>query len=333
MFIAPDLLSFKTHFATGLKNMLTTDGLGALILVLANSMQDPELFELLQDDLRRNFDELQDRQTTGPEDDLSVFTALTTTGIQQFSGWEHHALEPWELVVNPLRSLRPARVSSEVFKDIHQPFAPDKFHFNKPFLRPEILWEGDWHGSPLRVLYNKFPFAPWHLLVVPEPAQTLPQFLSQTHHARMMTLVAEQASVLPGLGMAFNSLGAYASINQLHFQGFVRETRLPVELPRWQHRGGDEAYPLECWHTASTQDAWQMIESLHQAKQPYNLLYRADGCYILPRKGQGRVELPNWAQGIAWHEACGVFTLAERHMLEGTGAEISQQLGKLHHQG
>jgi diadenosine tetraphosphate (Ap4A) HIT family hydrolase len=182
-------------------------------------------------------------------------------------------------------------------------------------------------------LYNKFPFAPWHLLVVPEPAQTLPQFLSQTHHARMMTLVAEQASVLPGLGMAFNSLGAYASINQLHFQGFVRETRLPVELPRWQHRGGDEAYPLECWHTTSTQDAWQMIESLHQAKQPYNLLYRADGCYILPRKGQGRVELPNWAQGIAWHEACGVFTLAERHMLEGTGAEISQQLGKLHHQG
>ena len=96
MFIAPDLLSFKTHFATGLKNMLTTDGLGALILVLANSMQDSELFELLQDDLRRNFDELQDRQATGPEDDLSVFTALTTTGIQQFSGWEHHALEPWE---------------------------------------------------------------------------------------------------------------------------------------------------------------------------------------------------------------------------------------------
>ncbi len=100
----------------------------------------------------------------------------------------------------------------------------------------------------MRVLYNKFPFAPWHLLVVPEPEQTLPQFLTQTHHARMMALVTEQADALPGLGMAFNSLGAYASINQLHFQGFVREAPFPVELPRWRHNGGEDEYPLECWH-------------------------------------------------------------------------------------
>lgn len=332
MFIAPNLPTFKARFATGLKHMLTPDGLGAFILVLANSMQDQELFALLNDDLNHTFDSLKSLDPTGPEDDLSVFAALAATGIQGFSGWEYHTLSPWELVVNPLRSLRPARVSSEVFREIQQPFDPARFHFNKPFLRPEILWEGDWEGVPMRVLYNKFPFAPWHLLVVPEPEQTLPQFLTQTHHARMMALVTGQADALPGLGMAFNSLGAYASINQLHFQGFVREAPFPIELPRWQHNGGGDEYPLECWHSDSLQDSWQRIAALHQANQPYNLLYRANGCYILPRQGQGMVELPAWAQGIAWHEICGVFTLADKRMVQpGMGDDITLQLAKLHH--
>lgn len=74
-----------------------------------------------------------------------------------------------------------------------------------------------------------------------------------------------------------------------------------------------------------------MIEKLHRTNQPYNVLYRADGCYILPRKGQGIIELPTWAQGIAWHEICGVFTLADTQMLSTLGDEIPQQLAKLHH--
>lgn len=330
MFITSSPSVFKTCFANGLQQMLTPDGLGAFILVLANSMQDQELFNLLHEDLHSTFAQLQAHEVSGPEDDLAVFSALAGTGIQGLSTWQHHQLYPWELVLNPLRSLRPARVSSEVFREIRLPFDPGKFHFNKPFLRPEILWEGVTQGMNLRVLYNKFPFAPWHLLVVPEPEQTLPQFLTRTHHARMMALVAEEAKNLPGLGMAFNSLGAYASINQLHFQGFVREAIFPVELSRWRHNGGAEDYPLECVRTHSEQVSWQAIAALHQANQPYNLLYRADGCYILPRQGQGMVELPAWAQGIAWHEACGVFTLPDAQTLAQLDAtEISQQLRTL----
>lgn len=332
MFIAPSLTEFKARFATGLQQMLTPDGLGAFILVLANSMQDRELFGLLREDLSNTFTHLKANNPSGPDDDRSVFAALASTGIGQLATWEQQTLEPWELVINPLRSLRPARVSSEVFREIQQPFDPGKFHFNKPFLRPEILWEGVWAGMNLRVLYNKFPFAPWHLLVVPEPEQTLPQFLTLAHHTCMMELVASQAQALPGLGMAFNSLGAYASINQLHFQGFVREAPFPVELPHWLHNGGTEHYPLACLRTHCVEEAWQTIVALHQANQPYNLLYRADGCYILPRKGQGTLELPAWAQGIAWHEVCGVFTLADRLAAkqQDTG-EVSHQLARLHH--
>jgi len=35
MFVARDFANFKADFAAGLKNMLTPDGLGAFILVLA----------------------------------------------------------------------------------------------------------------------------------------------------------------------------------------------------------------------------------------------------------------------------------------------------------
>jgi hypothetical protein len=330
MFIAADIDAFKADFAAGLENMLTPTGLGAFILVLANSMQDRELFARLSAPLVKTFAQLQENNPDGPEDDRNVFAALLASGIDALDCWEHCPHEPWERVLNPLRSLRPARVSSEVFREIQQPFDPSKFHFNKPFLRPEILWEGAWQGGQLRVLYNKFPFAPWHLLVVPEPQQCLPQFLTREHHARMLALVAEQSNTLPGLGMAFNSLGAYASVNQLHFQGFMRETPLPLELPHWQHNGGQEAYPLDCLRTASAQESWQMIEALHAANQPYNLLYRTDACYIVPRQGQGLVALPAWAQGMAWHEICGVFTLPDRTALEGIGAvEIAAQLARL----
>jgi hypothetical protein len=331
MFIAPNLSAFKTQFATGLNTMLNPEGLGAFILVLANSMQDTFLREMLRDDLNKTFAQLHTAQPNAPKDDLDVVIALTAIGIHAFSDWQHHILAPWEVVINPLRSLRPARVSSEPFTTLHQPFDNSRFHFNKPFLRPEILWEDTWQGTPLRVMYNKFPFAPWHLLVVPEPDLTLPQYMTAAHHALIMHLVAEQATILPGLGMAFNSVGAYASINQLHFQGFVREQPFPVESPHWQHNGGNAAYPLECWRTTSVQEAWQLIDNLHRANQPYNVLYRADACYILPRKGQGTVALPAWAQGIGWHELCGVFTLADTQMLATFREEIPLQLAKLHH--
>jgi diadenosine tetraphosphate (Ap4A) HIT family hydrolase len=335
MFIAPDLDTFKSRFAAGLENMLTPDGLGAFILVLANSMQDSELFQWLANDLDRTFAQLQAATPDAPEDDQIVFSALAKTGIQGLSCWEYQPLEPWELVINPLRALRPARGAGQLFSGIHQAFDPGKFHFNKPFLRPEILWEGETGGIPLRVLYNKFPFAPWHLLVVPEPEQNLPQLLTQAHHTHMMELVTEQAQRLPGLGMAFNSYGAYASVNHLHFQGFVRETPFPLEQACWRHHGGQQDYPVECILTHDSHEAWQTLEELHHANQPYNLLYRENACYILPRKAQGLVDLPAWAfGGIGWHDLCGVLALPDITALGMEKAEeLAQFLGTFNRNG
>jgi len=330
VFIASNTQAFKAKFTHNLKAMLGSNGLGSFVLVLANSMQDSELQQALKQDLRKSFSILSKTPPNGPKDDIAVFSALKKAGIAQLSPWESIDHTPWELIYNPLRSLRPARTSTQVITQIQQPFDLEKFHFNKPFLRPEILWEGLWHGTNLRVLYNKFPFAPWHLLIVPEPKKQQPQFLTLQAHRNMMDLVAEQSEVLVGFAVGFNSLGADASINQLHFQSFIRETALPIEESHWQHNGGDMLYPFDCQRCNSAEEAWQLINEHHQTNQPYNLLYRDKYCYVLTRKGQGQVDLDDWIQGAAWHELCGVFTISDRELAKQLSADtITAQLKRL----
>lgn len=330
MLFTATLPDFQTRFAEGLQAMLTPDGLGAFILVLANSMQDATLRQQLTPALQQTFAQLQQNQPSAPPDDLATFQALLASGIDSLTCWEYVQRAPWEVVINPLRALRPARVSAETFKELYQPFSADKFHFNKPFLRPEILWEGAWEGLPLRVLYNKFAFVPWHTLIVPEPAANLPQFLTAPYHERMMTLAAASAEYLRGFGIAFNSVGAYASVNHLHLQGFIRNSLLPIEAAHWQHNGGTQPYPLPVCRTDTAIGAWEIIQGLQQANQPYNLLYRGNTCYIMPRQGQGTVAVPEWSQGFGWVELCGIFNVTSAAAAQTLPTEtLSAQLAAL----
>jgi ATP adenylyltransferase/5',5'''-P-1,P-4-tetraphosphate phosphorylase II len=206
--------------------------------------------------------------------------------------------------------MRPARSSETVVEHIHQSFNPNAFHFNKPFLKSEIFWEGEWAGKEYRVLYNKFPFAPWHLLIVPEANRQQPQFLTKEAHQDIFKL-STKSMHLSGLGIAYNSLGANASINQLHFQGFIFDQALPIEAPGWKQNGGNKQYPVNCYNYSSHKLAWQKIKQLHAKNQPYNLLYRNGFCYVIPRKGQGKVGLSEWVSGIGWYEISGMFTLLD----------------------
>ena len=48
------------------------------------------------------------------------------------------------MIFNPVRSLRPARASAEKIEVINRAFNDQLFNFNKPFLAPEVFWEGEW---------------------------------------------------------------------------------------------------------------------------------------------------------------------------------------------
>lgn len=338
IFASPATL--QDAFVAGLERQLAEPGLGTYILVLANAGFDPAIWPLLKDRLAERFGELaaevgeglrSGRRLGYPDDDLMVFLKLMAMGFDAISGTEWRRAGPWEVQFNPLRALRPARASGQKVAGCTPPaFNPQGFQFNKPFLKPEILWQGELRRHPVRLLYNKFPFAPLHGLLVPDPERQLPQRLSQDWHLYVWHLTEALAATLPGTALAYNSYGGQASVNHLHFQTCLRDAPLPVEDGRWRHNGGGVDYPLPCRVFTAALDAWFYIEELHAREQPYNLVYTGGRLYCLPRRAQGSVAAAPWSAGHAWYELAGGVTSFNRDDFAGLdAAAIAGELGAL----
>jgi hypothetical protein len=329
-FLSRDAL--EQAFVAGLERQLHSPSLGAFILVLANASFDAGFWPALRPRLAARFEELADairadlragRQPDAPDDDLLVFLKLMAMGFDAVTPTLFRQAGAWELQFNGLRALRPPRASGQSAGGCRPPaFAPNAFHFNKPFLQPEVLWEGRLLSHPARLLFNKFPFAPLHTLLVPEPERTQPQWLVQETHHYAWHLTETLGRKLPGVVLAYNSFGAHASVNHLHFQMTLRTEPLPLESAAWRHNGGLEAYPLECHVFSSALDAWFFIDALHQSGRAFNLLYRPGRLYCLPRQTQGSQPVPAWSAGFAWHELAGGLTTFRRADFDGLTPEM-----------
>lgn len=331
MFIAEDLIQFKKLFVSKLKGMLADDELGAFILVLANSHQDEYLRNELRVDLNNTFLALKDNYASGnlkaPQDDVDVFAKLLSLELDNVVNWQNKTIGEWEITYNAMRQLRPARASSQILNSIKQPFDESRFHFNKPFLKPEILWQGEYNGLGTRVLFNKFPFSDYHLLIVVSPEKNCPQLLSKEMHEYASSLVTKMSKILPGFGIGFNSLAAGASVNHFHFQGFVREEKFSVEKDRWSHNSGKSGYPLQVERFSGAESSWRYIEQLTEADVAFNCLYRNNYCYVVQRAYQGAVETPNWLVGAGWIDVAGAMTVSDEKtydLIEET--EVTQAL-------
>jgi len=336
-FRSPD--DFRAAFVAGLQRLTDEPGLGAFVLVLANASFDARIQALLAPRLAARFAELGDRcraalrggrPIDAPPDDLLVFLKLLAIGIDGLSTttWRHAG--PWEIQFNPVRALRPARSSAARIDTLVAPFDPRGFHFDRPFLRPEILWEGELLGWPGRLLYNKFPFVPLHGLWVPQPGAGWPQLLSDTDHARLWEVTAALGDHLPGIGFGYNSYGAHASVNHLHFQSFVRSEPLPVEDGCWAHNGGPTPYPVGCRVYTEPDSAWDAIAGQHAGNEPYHLIYRPGRLYLLPRAFQGTRPHANWTGGLAWYELAGGITTFNAEDFERLdAAAITAELANL----
>ncbi len=321
--------ALQQRFADGLAAMLLNHrGLGVYILVLANAAYDSRLWAQLAPALTARHAELAERITIAlragqpldePDDDVLVFQKLLAIGLEHLAPLESRRAGPWELMFNPLRALRPARSSVQTFEGLLRPFDPAGFHFNKPFLEKEALWEGPLAGKPARLLYNKFPFARLHGLLVPEPMRELPQMLTPELHGWAWHLCAHAG--MRGLCLGYNSLGAGASVNHLHFQSFVQTDPLPVQDPRFVHNGGSATYPLPCRRFTEPADAWIEIDRLHAQNTPYNLIYSKDCLHLVARVPQDSKALNAQSRGYGWSEMAGAVTLFSREAYEGLSAE------------
>ena len=325
MLVNSNTEQFQKKFKDKLNEMLLPDELGSFILVLFNSMQDASLQKALASKLEATFNELKNNQNLqSAPDDLSVFKALKQTGISSYGAWENKQIENWHCAYNPLRALRPERSSKESFGGLQQPFNDNAFHFSKPFLKPEILSEENFEDTALQVMYHKFPFAPYHLLIVVEASKHKPQYLDEHTHKMTWNLAKHCERNITGFGLAYNSLGAGASVNQLHIHGFVDDKLLAIQQKNWSHSGGEDTYPLEVNGFSSAHSSWKLIEKYHQQNQPYNLLYRSGICYVIRRKPQSEVELPKWLANVGWYEASGEFNLSDKHYYESLTADKIQ---------
>lgn len=314
------LHALEQDFADGLMAMLETHrSLGVYILVLANAAYDARLWARLSSALSARHAELaaslaeslrRGRKLTEPDDDVTVFLKLNMIGFDQLGFMEGRRAGPWDVMFNPLRALRPPRISGQTFEGLLRAFDPTGFHFNKPFLGREILWEGELAGKPARLLYNKFPFARLHGLLAPEPLRQAPQFLSPELHGWAWDVCAQTG--VPGLCLGYNSTGAGASVNHLHFQSFVQSNPLPVQEPRFVHNGGNEAYPLPCARFIEPAEAWFEIDRLHQLNLPYNLVYSDTCVHLVARIPQDSGTLSAQSRGYGWSEMAGAVTLFNR---------------------
>jgi hypothetical protein len=330
---SPELL--ERHFTGGLERMLRDeDGVGPYVLVLNNALFDHRIGAVLGADLEARFEVLAARcrellaagtAIDAPEDDRAVFLALMGLGYRQIAPVARRDADGWQLQLNRMRSLRPARTAGEAPATNRAAFAPDRFHFDRPFLRREAFWRGTVDGVHVDLLYNKFPFARYHGLLVPEPAARRPQWLDRNDHELVWRLAI--GAGVAGFGVGYNSYGACASINHLHFQTFADPSPLPVEADRWRHNGGDRPYPAGCEVYTDPASAWGRIDALQLGGTSFNLLYRPGRLYCLPRRRQGQQLLPQWCVGLAWLELCGGFVVPdEASFADVTGPQLADML-------
>ncbi|KAF7048190.1 hypothetical protein CFC21_056995 [Triticum aestivum] len=124
-----------------------------------------------------------------------------------------------------------------------QPFDSAKFNFTKVgqeevlfrfgnggggssyFLENAPSTEGD--HAPSVVAINVSPIEYGHVLLIPRVLDRLPQQIDPESFLLALHMAAEAAS--PYFRLGYNSLGAFATINHLHFQAYYLSVPFPVE--------------------------------------------------------------------------------------------------------
>lgn len=325
--------SFEQAFIDRLKKLLQNTNLATFVLACANASRQEVLLSALSPAIESQYRQLQSlfrqgRLDTAKAEDRTLFAYLVELGMEHLPATEQRWLGPWSVQYNILRGFRPLGHGAEAPAVLHLPFDSQGFSFNKPFMLEELFWQGELASHSLAAYYNKFPFADYHLLWVPDRLSAHPQYLRSHYHRLIWQMQQDLCLSLAGFAVGYSAMGACASVNHLHFQSYMGEA-LSITHGCWQHNGGVEEYPLAVFVFQDPDEAWRLIDQLHQQNQPYNLLYTQTAIYCLPRRRQGSVALPDWSPGFAWREVCGEMLCLHRDgYLSLTRQELENTLRK-----
>ncbi|KAF8409605.1 hypothetical protein HHK36_005683 [Tetracentron sinense] len=123
-----------------------------------------------------------------------------------------------------------------------QPFDGSKFNFTK-IGQEEVLFQFgeseddhvqffpnapiDIENSPSVVAINVSPIEYGHVLLIPRILECLPQRIDRKSFLLALNMAAEAGS--PYFRVGYNSLGAFATINHIHFQAYYLAVPFPIE--------------------------------------------------------------------------------------------------------
>ena len=336
---------YKQAFEEGLSRILKHKTAGTFILACANLFQHPDFLNNNKALLYEVYDYIKEYyrachhdgiQPDDTPDDVAVMRSLIEIGLDNLESVEYLKVNSgsvdYLLNYNQLRSFRPARMSKTDNIQLDSPFNPEGFHFDKSFLEKEIFAEGEVDGKQLSMLYNKFPFIHYHALLVVDKAMHNNQYLTQDHLNYIVNLQNRTQQYCPELIITYNSLGAGASVNHLHFHTYLETAPLAIFSPTFAHNGGDQLYPATCRVFTNSVEAWQRIEILHNKNTPYNLIIRNNRIYCLPRRFPSSESPDNAFPGIdtslfGWSQMAGLINVDNREMLTWlTAAQIKSSL-------
>lgn len=196
--------------------------------------------------------------------------------------------------------------------EVLQPFDPKKFNFTKVG-QEEVLFrfeesvdgvseyyesasmEG---SSPNVIVINVSPIEFGHILLVPRVMDCIPQRIDPDTLLLALHMVAEVNN--PYFRAGYNSLGAFATINQLHFQAYYLNVPFALERAPTRHvtyiRGVKVSevanYPVRCLVFDIGSSLEELAEevakacmTLQDVNIPYNMLIADGGArvFVIPQ--------------------------------------------------
>ncbi|XP_065090405.1 GDP-D-glucose phosphorylase 1-like [Ochlerotatus camptorhynchus] len=118
------------------------------------------------------------------------------------------------------------RRKPDIMASVVPAFDPTRFNFNKVDSR-EVLLEVRCGGSLVSILINNSPLTSYHSLIVPDRDRNLPQVLTKESLEVAVSLLLRLEDRNYRIG--YNSPGALASVNHLHFHLMHLNHKLYVE--------------------------------------------------------------------------------------------------------
>jgi hypothetical protein len=257
----------------------------------------------------------------------------------------------FQLQYNPIRGYRPRRMARKKSVPLYVPFDPEGFHYALKCCDDEVFLKTTVSGLKVYLLFNRYPFAPYHFLWIPDRFGQHSQFLDPAKDGLILreacAYVMEDGKD-SSVRLCYNSLGAHASVNHLHFQGFLitEQWQPPFEKCIENHikLHGGASGPIDCYFKGalwlskndSVEQLQSFIKEMNACKRPYCLYITPEGIACFPRRAQDYdpyfklLEQSPFTTGFAFFEMLGEIICTNKEVLTFEKSQIERSIVELY---